>query len=53
MQKRIDHLKNKLGQAVQSEGIVLNDSDHEEMKSILNSEYLGIKKSTHLILLRG
>jgi len=44
MQKRIDHLKTKLGQAVQSEGVVLNDSDHEEMKSILNSEHLGIKK---------
>jgi len=41
MQKRIDRLKNKLGQAVQSKGVVLNDSDHKE---ILISEYLGIKK---------
>ena len=44
MLKRIGLLKDKLSQAVQSEGVVLNDGDHEEMKSILNSEYSVIKK---------
>ena len=39
MLKRIGHLKDKLSQAVQSEGVVLNDGDHEEMKSGIKKKY--------------
>jgi len=38
MLKRIG-LRNKLGQAVQSEGVVLNDGEHKEMKSSIKKGF--------------